>query len=292
MFTEPSYRRVLSERVHRATSTKRIFIKSPRPLLSFRASVVQGGVGWDNRMESKLYGLAEPLNGRRYPSSSPTPLGHPFLAQRLPESFLPTNQLYRSNRSLASDLRRIIIYVCRRRCSCVPLQEVAASFQRRCGVSILLQRERAKLPQQEPIKRAPPAEISSRASSLLASLSSLSTLDVDACTNHGHDFNEYSIDFLDPLKERERLRGDLRWVSSSLSLSIGTRWTPSRIEDTVRARARVSYTKIKVGQTSHGERVRIKFYRRLVPLTPKALACFTFKTHYRAARFESHAAIK
>lgn len=140
VFTKPSYRRVLSERVHRATSTKRIFIKSPRPPLSFRASVVQGGVGWDNRMESKLYGLAEPLNGRRYPSSSPTPLGHPFLAQRLPESFLPTNQLYRSNRSLASDLRRIIIYVCRRRCSCVPLQEVAASFQRRCGVSILLQR--------------------------------------------------------------------------------------------------------------------------------------------------------
>lgn len=64
---------------------------------------------------------------------------------------------------------------------------------------------------------------------------------MDACTNHGHDFNEYSIDFLDPLKERQRLRGDLRQVSGSLSLSIGTRWTPSRIEDTIRARARVSY---------------------------------------------------
>lgn len=206
VFTEPSYRRVLSERVHRATFTKRIFIKSPRPPLSFRASVVQGGVGWDNRMESKLYGLAEPLNGRRYPSSSPTPLGHPFLAQRLPESFLPTNQLYRSNRSLASDLRRIIIYVCRRRCSCVPRRfNDVAEYQFYCNAA-----ERAKLPQQEPIKRAPPAEISSRASSLLASLSSPSTLDVDACTNPGHDFNEYSIDFLDPLKERERLHGDLR----------------------------------------------------------------------------------
>lgn len=37
MFTEPRYRRVLSERVHRASSTKRIFIKSPRPALSSRA---------------------------------------------------------------------------------------------------------------------------------------------------------------------------------------------------------------------------------------------------------------
>lgn len=71
MFTEPRYRRVLSERVHRATSTKRIFIKSPEDRSCPRGRGSEGG--------SKLHELlAEPLNGRRYPSSSPTPLGHPF----------------------------------------------------------------------------------------------------------------------------------------------------------------------------------------------------------------------
>lgn len=106
MFTEPRYRRVLSERVHpRATSTKRIFIKSPRDRPCPRGRGSEGG--------GKLHELlAEPLNGRRYPSSSPTPLGpNPFLRPRLPESLVANDASTSRSSSASSDLRRIIIYV-------------------------------------------------------------------------------------------------------------------------------------------------------------------------------------
>ena len=166
---------------------------------------------------------------------------------------------------------------------------VPTSLKRRYVVSILL--ERGLKSETTPVGADKTrAKISSRASPLLASLSSLSTLDVDACTNHGYHFNGYSIDLLDRLgSKRETLSVIYDWYRVRCRSKLDGHHRGSNI---LYEPARGWVTKIKVGQMNHGERARIKFYRQLVPLTPKALACFTFKTHYRAAHFESHAAIK